>query len=286
VLNSITISDPIFLRNLLVYPIRGGGGNGFSPLTVNEVLNINKAEFHELDAPDVNRIIFENRSDNPVLMLDGEEITGSLQNRIVAMSGLVEARSSQNIPVICAEEGRWDEIGGFQTGHCSYPHIRTILAKSLHKKIDTQNMIWKEISRKLTVTKTLSKTSSMHDIYANLEDEMSRYVEDFRSLNHKTIGFIGIAGKHILGCDIFANPKIYRKYENKLIRSYALDAFEYQRTKDNGADVEKFFKGLKKVLNSKKIGQKIRNIKIKGDKTLGQALAYQNKIIHLSVFPV
>ena len=284
-LDNAKISEPIFLRNLKIYPIINTNQDGLAISTIDEILSLKRGEFHELDTPDINKIVFENRGNDPVLVLDGEEITGSLQDRIIAMSHLVEAQSSKNIPVVCVEEGRWDEIGGFETGHCSYPHIRTILAKSRYRKIDTQRVIWNEINRKLTVTKTISATSSMRDIYTSLNDEISRYVEDFQSLNHKTIGFVGVAGNRILGCDIFANSFIYRKFENKLIRSYALDAIEYQKKESGEPDVEIFFNNLKKVLN-KRIAKRLnRNIRIMGEDFLGQALIHNTHRMHISAFP-
>lgn len=259
--------------------------NSFTVSTVDEVLHSNKGFFHELDTPDVNNIVFENNGDEPVIVLDGEEIIGSLQNRIIASSDFIGAKSSKAIPVICAEEGRWEEIGGFKTGYCSYPYIRSILIKSRHKKIDTQRFIWNEIERKLTITKTASTTSSMHDIYHNLEDEVSRYIEDFQSLNHNTAGFIGIAGNRVLGCDIFITPHIYRKFENKLIRSYVLDAIEYKKKKPDVPDPQKFAAGIQTAFKKIKIRGDTNNIKIKGNGFLGQVLIHNNQVWHVSAFP-
>jgi hypothetical protein len=283
--DTIHVSEPIFFRNLTIYPISGTTHNGFDVSTVDETLQSERGEFRELATPNVNTIEFDNQSNDPVLLIDGEEITGSLQNRIIALSSVVDARSTKNIPVICAEEGRWDDLGGFQTGHCAYPHIRTILAKSLHRKIDTQRAIWNEINRKLTVTKTTSTTSSMHDIYYNLNEEINRYVEGFSSINHNAVGFIGVAGNRILGCDIFCNTKVYHKFELKLIRSYILDAIEYQRMENSTPHVKKFFATLHDVLTKKKLRKRNGNEKINGDGFLGQMLIYDKNSVHLSVFP-
>jgi hypothetical protein len=286
------LSEPFFLRNLVTFPIHVSDGSShendmsqFNPLTLDDVLRQGQADVRELDIPDMTEIVFDNRGNEPVALLDGEEITGSLQNRIIARSHVVAARSTTSIPVVCVEEGRWDEIGGFQTGYCSYPRIRSILAQSLHKKIDTQKTIWDEISRKLTATKTLSKTSSMHEIYDNLHEELERYVEGFSSFNHNTVGFIGCAGNQILGCDLFSNANIYQKFEQKLIRSYALDAVEYQRAKKGLPDAEQFFTRILSTLESKKFKKSSKTIPMKGGGFIGHTLMYRNRFVHLSAFP-
>lgn len=279
-------SDPVFLRNLKIYPVRMDNPNGFLLTTVEEMIAKGNAEFRELDDPDINEIIFMNRGNEHVFMLDGEEVTGALQNRIIATSTIAEANSTSRIPVVCAEEGRWDQIGGFRTGNYSYPKIRALLTKSRQKRTDTQKIIWREIQRKMTVTKTRSATSSMHDIFDNLSEEIDRYIEDFQSLNHGTVGIVGVAGNNILGCDIFQNPNIYQKLEEKLIRSYALDALEYREKGGNQQDVERFFKNTLIALSKKNPRRKIQHFTIKGDGLLGQSLVYDGNIIHVSAFPL
>ncbi|MGB7054063.1 MAG: DUF6569 family protein [bacterium] len=283
--DNITLAQPVFLRNLRVYPIYGSVTDGMKILAVDELLSQKSGEFCELDVPDINRISFSNRGDTPVLMLDGEEIIGSMQNRIAADSILIPAHSTSNIPVVCAEEGRWDDIGSFQTGYCSYPGIRAILSRRGKRQNGLQKQVWNEIERKLTATKTLSTTSSMHDIYNNLDDEVTRYLEDFESLNHDTIGFIGVAGGKILGCDIFHAPATYQKFEQKLVRSYALDAIEHRKSSPGGTDARKFLQTTEDTIKKKKYTERTRHFLIKEENFSGQGLLHQGRIIHLSVFP-
>ena len=48
-----------------------------------------------------------NLGDLPMLLLDGEQLVGAKQNRILNMTVLVAARSEVTIPVSCVEQGRW-----------------------------------------------------------------------------------------------------------------------------------------------------------------------------------
>ncbi len=284
-LKDIKIADPVFLRNLQVYPLQGLSGNGHRILTIEEVLDIGSGGFQELDDPKIDLISFDNKGDDPVLLLDGEEIIGTLQNRIVAASTYIEPRAACDIDVVCAEEGRWKELGGFTTGYCSYPGIRAILSSHSKKRDGLQNTVWQEIDRKLTVTKTLSATSSMHDIYNNLQDEVSRYVEDFHGLDHDTVGFVGVAGRKILGCDIFSDAATYRKFENKLMRSYALDAIEHRRAGGMSCDVRTFLENIEKTMASKRRPTSRHHLKLKSTVLSGQGIYHKSSLIHLSAFP-
>ena len=126
--------------------------------------------------------------------------------------------------------------------------------------------------------------SSMHDIYNNLDDEVARYIEDFKSLNHGTIGFIGSAGDRILGCDLFHNTQTYRKFEQKLIRSYALDAIEYRQRRGNRPETKQFLDSIINALQKRtRKGQP--HIHFKGTGFFGQTLLHNKTFVHMSVFP-
>ena len=52
-----------------------------------------------------------NGTDRPLLLLDGEELIGAKQNRILNTTVLVAAHTEVTIPVSCVEQGRWGYRG-------------------------------------------------------------------------------------------------------------------------------------------------------------------------------
>jgi hypothetical protein len=60
-----------------------------------------------------------NRGPEPVLIIDGEELVGAKQNRVVNLTILVAAQSALTIPVSCVEAGRWTARSrAFPFGRC------------------------------------------------------------------------------------------------------------------------------------------------------------------------
>lgn len=279
------LSEPVYLRNLMITPVRGPDADGTAVMTIEDALAAGRTRIDEREIPDINTVIIDHQADRPLLMLDGEEITGSLQNRIVASTQLIEAGRRSEVPVLCAEEQRWEGLGGFRTGVCSYPAVRSILADRRPSLEQTQQAIWREVQRKLTVTRTTSATSSMHDIYDRLDDEIDRYLEGFESLDHDTLGFVASAGNQVLGADIFLSHGLYLTFERKILRAYALDALEH-RVPSPGQDRSgPFLSAVREALTGGRARPRNHRLRLRTPQIAGQALVVQAGPMHVSAFP-
>ena len=77
-------------------------------LVLDEALASGLVEITEVsEQGSVPELKFINRGPKPVLIVDGEELLGAKQNRIVNLTILVAANSELTIPVSCVEAGRW-----------------------------------------------------------------------------------------------------------------------------------------------------------------------------------
>jgi len=65
-------------------------------------------------------LLLINRGDRPVLLIDGEELVGAKQNRVLNLTILAPAQSEIVIPVSCVEQGRWHEVSA---AFCASPRV-------------------------------------------------------------------------------------------------------------------------------------------------------------------
>ena len=77
-------------------------------MTLDEALSSGNFEVMEVsEGGQVPELRVVNDGDTRVLLLDGEELIGAKQNRIINLTILVPARANVVIPVSCVEAGRW-----------------------------------------------------------------------------------------------------------------------------------------------------------------------------------
>jgi hypothetical protein len=226
-LDRIQLDTPFFLRNLLVYPLSGGDGGEF--VTLDEALGAGWARIQ--DPGVVEQATLEYTGERPMFLLDGEEILGALQNRVVNTAVLVGENSIVELPVSCAEEGRWSGGEEFSAGHsAAFPSLRAALADTVTRSlragggfVSDQMIVWDSIQRTLTGLNVQSATTSMHDAYETLRDEVKRYVEGM-DFNGRFSGLIAVVGGRVLGMDYFGSRSLFGKLKEKLVLSYGLEA--------------------------------------------------------------
>ena len=78
-----------------------------------------------------------NKTSFPVLLLDGEELAGAKQNRVLNTTILLMENSETIIPVSCTEHGRWDyATPAFEeSGNIMSHRIRAKKASSVHRTL-------------------------------------------------------------------------------------------------------------------------------------------------------
>ena len=105
----LQIGEEQSFKNLTVYPLFSSQQAYFAYLTLDEALIRGLVEIGEIDSQgSVPELRLTNNSDLMILILDGEELVGAKQNRIVNTTMLIPPQKMTTvIPVSCVEQGRW-----------------------------------------------------------------------------------------------------------------------------------------------------------------------------------
>jgi len=74
----------------------------------------------------------------PILLLDGEELAGAKQNRVLNTTILVMEKSETIIPVSCTEQGRWAYTARefAASGNIMNRNVRMKKASSVSRNLD------------------------------------------------------------------------------------------------------------------------------------------------------
>jgi hypothetical protein len=175
-----------------------------------------------------------NKSPCMILILDGEELVGAKQNRIVNTTILIQEKTTTVIPVSCVEQGRWAHTSPrFDSEErLMAAQLRAMKSEQVHHSIRTsddyysdQAAIWREISKKARRMRAESPTMAMSEIYEKKRAALDGYINHFRLVEMQVGAVFMINGK-VVGVDCFGKPETFSKVFRKLVESYALDAID------------------------------------------------------------
>ena len=109
-LEQIKVGRKQSYKNLSLYPLLSAYSLDLEYLLLDEALTQGLMEVVELDSDgSVPELKVVNKSPEMILILDGEELVGAKQNRIVNTTILVQRNTTIVIPVSCVEHGRWSD---------------------------------------------------------------------------------------------------------------------------------------------------------------------------------
>jgi protein tyrosine phosphatase (PTP) superfamily phosphohydrolase (DUF442 family) len=182
----------------------------------------------ELPEPEVGRIRVENPTEVPLLLLDGEEIVGAQQNRVVDGSVVVPARSRRVVAVCCVEEHRWD---GSQRGEAfrasrqfvptSVRVLKSRTARAAGR--GDQTAVWREVRSHVEATRTSTQTGAIADVFdahrGELDDVVAALVP-----RPGQVGMVVAVGSRVWAVDLVADPALFASVQPRLLRGYAIDA--------------------------------------------------------------
>ncbi len=298
-LDELQIGSPQSIHNLSVTPLLSRKNVEVDYLLLDEALEDNLIEVTEISesgsVPDLKVL---NKSTQRILLLDGEELLGAKQNRILNVSVMVPAEQTITIPVSCVEAGRWArQSRAFRSaGRAHYAEGRAKKTRSVNLSMRSrgtrrgdQGEVWENISQKSRRMEARSATAASDAMYTTYRDNLDEYVNGFSVVPDQT-GAIFSLNESVTGIDLFESSEVLSRCLNKLVESYALDAIDQKRSDTTGKNNVAVDKFLKRISNAKPetyaaVGEG-DDFRFDNAEVSGGALVVDERVIHLCAFHI
>jgi len=285
-------------RNLTIFPLLAPNGIVPDYLTLEQALDQNLIRITELDTEgSVPELKLKNLGKKKVLIIEGEELIGAKQNRIVNSSFLIAGKTEIVIPVSCVEQGRWNyKSERFESGRrMAHPSLRREYQQDVSYSIkrgdgyrSDQSRIWNNIAGKSARMKVNAPTGAMADVFDSYEDELSAFLEKFHLIEWQVGAVFAINGQ-VLGSEGFGCHDTFKRFFDKLVKSYALDALDNLKRQKNGSvPPDKARRFIKSTTKSRGEGHPSiglgTNVTFESRTVSGIALVEEDCVLHLSAF--
>ena len=283
--------------NITAFPLLSEAREAPFYLTLGQALKAKTAHIEEIsEQGSVPEILFENSDDAPVLLLDGQELIGAKQHRILNLTILVPARSTLAIPVSCVERGRWhwSRRDFAESEDIAFAKLRMQKARSVSANLRQagsrradQAEVWSSVSQKSFDLGTSSHTDAMRDSYEQRRDVLNGYVQAFPAIDEQ-VGVVFALNGEVTGVDLFDHPATFKVVLPRLVRSQALDALSKKSgvtpvTSDSTAVTFLNRIAKAKTKHYRAIGEG-EDIRIESEDLVGGALEVSGQILHLCAF--
>ncbi|WP_253488351.1 ARPP-1 family domain-containing protein [Methanocalculus alkaliphilus] len=292
------IGEGIDHKRMEVFPLFSSQDSGFEYLTLSQALEQSRILITEVNKEGrVPELMVVNKDTIPVLLIDGEEITGAKQNRVLNTSILVPGMAELIIPVSCTEQGRWSYSGSSfsDSGIMMDCSIRAKKMASVgesmrhqESRASDQREIWDEISHRSMRADVSSPTGAMKDIFEARAPAMKEYLDAF-PIRQGQQGIIISLDKRPAGMEFLSRPDAYTRIHEKLIRSYVMEALSEEKTPARPPRKPESPQDLLKRIAACKtesfaavgLGTDIR---LEGGDIIGSALLHKESVIHMACF--
>jgi hypothetical protein len=298
-LGSLQIGEVQQFKNLAMVPVVSDYDDGLGYITLGEALGVGLIEIREVsEGGSVPELRVVNRAGKMVLILDGEELVGAKQNRIVNTTILVAAGAEIVIPVSCVEQGRWtyksDVFSSKQ--RVMSPSIRQVKARDVNASLRStgqyrsdQSAIWQEVAGLASRRGAVSESMDMDLVFDKEAPVIKEYLECF-VLVDRGVGAVFLVNGKVVGIDAFGKAATFSLVFKNLLESYAMDAVDrFEKEIEVGAGKkaasEVFAAASAAKAESRPSVGLGMDLRFESDKLVGFALAHEGGIVHICLFP-
>jgi hypothetical protein len=298
-LDRLTLGQPRDLVGLAVFPLLDEtAAESPAYLTLAEALADGEAVVSEVSENGrVPELRFENRSDRRILLLDGEELVGAKQNRVLNLTILVGPRRIVTIPVSCVEQGRWRwKSRRFAAAERQlYAGLRAkkmaAVSRNLRQRGEAaadQVAVWEDIARMCRRHGAVSATGAVDALY----EKLAARLDDVKRQAQAAAGQVGAlfaAGGRILGMELFDHPDTFARCCTRLVESYALETLggreDAEAPQLDAAAARTWLGRLARTPATRHPGIDLgEDLRLSSPEIEAAALVADERIVHLSAF--
>jgi hypothetical protein len=293
---ALQVGEPQAYGPLAVFPLRLAENGGPAYVTLRQAITGGQAAITEVsEGGSVPELRVVNKGDRRVLVLDGEELRGAKQNRVLNTSILIGGHSSLVVPVSCTEQGRWsyasrqfDEsefVADRQVRYAMKDSVNANLAAGVGHRSD-QGRVWQEVGALHERHMTSSPTGAMRDAYQSRKGDLDAVLAAF-PLQDGQQGMLVLHGARVVGLDLVSRAPQYAELHDKLLRSYAFEALVAGGEPGDRCVADAFLERIADLpgrrYKSPGLGWDVR---YEGAGVLGSALTYRGHAVHAAFFDV
>jgi hypothetical protein len=233
---------PISHDNLTIFPVITTAAkiSKVDYLVLDEGMKSKKVRILEKgDGGSVNELTIRNTSERPLFLMAGEVVIGGKQDRIIGKNTIVAPRATETIPVFCVEHGRWNGR------KAEFSSAGALAHTELRKKANfsDQSEVWGEVAAKNAKRKLENDTDTYRGVAqsATVVKSIGGYQKAFAGKlgklggRERQIGFVVALGGKVVAIETFGSPKLFKKFEQKLLRSYYVEAIDAEHAADGAA---------------------------------------------------
>lgn len=313
-LEGLEVHEPQVAHNLFaVFPLTVAETNGRDYLTLKEAIEQGLVTISETGH--VPEIFVEVKGEKPVLVVEGEIVTGGLQNRMINISLLLNPGKKHLIHVSCVERGRWhpsyfefssedllseprkDALKFRGSKFLSHFELRASVMRNVlesllvaDKPVADQGRVWYLVSERLTEFDVRSPTHDETEFYRQNEVSIEELLEPMKPIDNQVGAIISI-GEKMVSAEIFDHPETWSVLHRKVLSGYAADALVAIRHGKEGTLQSEGAKSFWKSVISAMSGAKVKQATVglgeyhilDGNELRGFALVHNNLIRHLLV---
>lgn len=300
-LADISVGPEQSYKNMAVFPLLANQGAQVEFITLDEALAQGALVITEIDeSGHVPELKVVNNSSYKILLLDGEELVGAKQNRVLNVTILLAPNSETLIPVSCIEQGRWSyKSREFSSANRTMSaDLRKKKTQSVHNRVrhsgsfaSDQGEIWEEINLKFERSQVPpSPTGALSDLFEAKRETSEDYLKNF-SLVDKQLGLAVFIDGKVAGVEFLGRHDKFQLLYHKLVTSYVMDALE-NNVEAPKEQTSRLFNALigfladaaNSPMDRRKSVSLGWDIRLEAENVVGAGLEFENQILQLSLF--